>query len=154
MNPLLMLIYNNDELLTDVCSEIARLGIEPYVRLVGAVPYDRLPSYYTAADYFILGSHHEGSGFALLEALACGVPPIVTDIPSFRAITSNGTVGALWKPGDPDSFVQAFHKAKQNHSSRQSLRAYFERELSYDVLGKKALRLYEEIVRRKNGGGR
>ncbi len=154
MNPLLMMVYNNDELLTDVRSEVTRLGIERHVRFVGAVPYDRLPSYYSAADYFVLGSHDEGSGFALLEALACGVTPIVTDIPSFRAITRNGTVGALWKPGDTDSFVQAFHKTKQSSSSRQSVRTYFERELSYDVLGKKALRLYEEIVRRKNGGGR
>ena len=34
-----------------------------------------------AADIFTLGSHREGSGYALTEALACGLPPVVTDIP-------------------------------------------------------------------------
>ena len=49
-----------------------------------------------AADLFVLGSHREGSGYSLIEALACGLPPIVTDIPSFRSLTGAGVVGALW----------------------------------------------------------
>ena len=53
-----------------------------------------------AADVFVLGSHREGSGYSLIEALACGLPPVVTDIPSFRSLTAAGAVGALWPCGD------------------------------------------------------
>jgi hypothetical protein len=49
-----------------------------------------------AADLFVSGSQREGSGTALLESLACGLPPIVTDIPSFRMLTCDGRIGALW----------------------------------------------------------
>ncbi len=51
--------------------------------------------YYNSADYFVLGSHYEGSGFSLVEAMSCGVIPIVTDIPSFRMMTNNGKIGTL-----------------------------------------------------------
>ena len=72
------------------------------VRLVGYVPQEKLPAYYSAADIFVLGSHHEGSGYALIEACACGAVPVVTRIPPFRAITGDGARGALWPPGDAD----------------------------------------------------
>ena len=43
-----------------------------------------------AADLFVLGSHREGSGYSLIEALACGLPPVVTDIHAFRTLTGCG----------------------------------------------------------------
>ena len=39
---------------------------------------------YSAADLFVVGSHHQGSGYALMEACACGAVPVVTAIPTFR----------------------------------------------------------------------
>ena len=57
-----------------------------------------MPNYYSAADVFISGSHYEGSGYALIEAMSAGLVPIVTDIPSFRSIA--GDCGERWQPGD------------------------------------------------------
>ena len=53
-----------------------------------------------AADLFVLGSHREGGSSALVEAMATGRTPVVTDIPSSRALTGNGAVGELWPCGD------------------------------------------------------
>ena len=64
---------------------------------LGRLPHERLAAYYSAADIFVSGSHREGSGYALIEAMACGAIPCVTDIPSFRAIT--GGCGALLAGG-------------------------------------------------------
>ena len=50
-----------------------------------------MPNYYGAADVFVSGSHSEGSGYALIEAMSAGVVPVVTDIPSFRAIAGDDT---------------------------------------------------------------
>ena len=77
------------------------------VRLVGAVPHDRMAPFYSAADLFVVGSHHEGSGYALMEACACGAVPVVTDIPTFRLLTAGGSVGALWTPGDAAGCARA-----------------------------------------------
>ncbi len=72
--------------------------------LVGRVDRADLPNYYAAADVFVSGSHYEGSGYALIEAMSAGVVPVVTDIPSFRAIA--GDTGARWTPGDAADFAR------------------------------------------------
>ena len=47
-----------------------------------------MAAFYSAADLFVVGSHHEGSGYSLMEACACGAMPVVTDIPTFRLLTA------------------------------------------------------------------
>ncbi len=71
-----------------------------------------------AADLFVLGSHREGSSFALIEALATGLTPVVTDIPSLRALTGNGAVGALWPCGDAGALDDALRSARRGDSAR------------------------------------
>jgi glycosyltransferase involved in cell wall biosynthesis len=145
-NPLLLMVYQDGKLLSEVRRTVATLGLGSHVNLVGVVPHDRLRFFYSAADYFMLGSHQEGSGYALLEALACGVAPLVTDIPPFRKITHDGRVGALWKVGDPESLAQAFSTLCKRVIARKRIREYFRRFLSYDTLGRKALLAYREIL--------
>ena len=58
---------------------------------------------YAAADVFVLGSRHEAASFALIEALAFGVTPVVSDIPAFRALTAAREVLARpWTQGRRD----------------------------------------------------
>ncbi|GAC1672270.1 MAG: glycosyltransferase family 4 protein [Steroidobacteraceae bacterium] len=77
------------------------------VHFLGALPHERIELLMRAADLFVLGSHREGSGYSLIEALACGLPPVVTDIPSFRALTGGGAVGRLWPCGDTRALCEA-----------------------------------------------
>jgi glycosyltransferase involved in cell wall biosynthesis len=88
-----------------------------------------------SADVFVLDSHHEGSGFALAEALARGVVPVVTDIPSFRVMTGGGTVGTLWPPGRPDALADALRAT----SGRAPARAIFDERLSWPAIGRAAV---------------
>lgn len=120
------------------------------VRLLGRLPHEVIESLMQAADLFVLGSHHEGSGYALLEALACGVTPVVTDIPSFRALTAQGTIGELWSVGDPDALCRALLSAvpRLHSRTRATVREYFDRELSFDALGSKWSAIYADVVRR------
>ncbi len=74
-----------------------RIAADPRLRdrvqLLGRVPHLRIEQLMCAADIFVLGSHREGSGYSLIEALSCGLPPVVTDIPSFRALTGGARSG-------------------------------------------------------------
>jgi glycosyltransferase involved in cell wall biosynthesis len=120
------------------------------VHLLGRVPHERIELLQRAADLFVLGSHRESTGFALIEALACGLPPVVTDIPSFRSITGAGAVGQLWPCGDPRALCEALRSgaARVDAATREAVRTHFERELSFDALGRKLAAMYHDAVER------
>ncbi len=56
------------------------------MHLLGRVPHERIEMLMRAADLFVLGSHREGGNTSLIEALATGLLPVVTDIPSSRSL--------------------------------------------------------------------
>src|SRR5262245_2053097 len=128
----LTMIYDGDELLPLVHARVRSPALRDRVRLLGPVAHRRLPAFYSAADLFVLGSHHEGSGYALLEACACGVLPVVTDIPSFRVITAGGSFGALWNAGDAGACARALVNAARSDTARARalMTAHFDRALS------------------------
>src|SRR4030095_15835086 len=101
-----------------------------------------------AADFFTLGSHREGSGYALTEALACGLPPVVTDIPSFRAMTGRGAVGWLWPSGNAHGLCDALLAAASQPRAllREQARQHFERELSFKAVGRKLNAAYAKLI--------
>ena len=121
------------------------------VHLLGRVSHKRVEQLMRAADLFVLGSHREGSGFSLIEALACGLPPVVTDIPSFRSLTAAGTVGMLWPSGDSRALCAALVTcaARVSPAERVAVRAHFERELSLAALGMKLCVMYRDLVERR-----
>jgi glycosyltransferase involved in cell wall biosynthesis len=132
-----------------------RIASDPRLRdkvhLLGRLPHDRIELLMRAADIFVLGSHSEGSGYSLIEALACGLPPVVTDIPSFRSLTNAGSVGALWPCDDPAALCQALLSVARRAGSehRNAVRAHFECELSSNALGQKLTAMYEDVSARQ-----
>src|SRR5207237_10418041 len=103
------------------------------VRLVGFVPHAQMAAFFSAADLFVVGSAHEGSGYSLLEACACGAVPVVTNIPSFRAITNRGAIGVLWPHGDASACAHALVDAAHRDlpEERRRVLHHFERHLSW-----------------------
>jgi glycosyltransferase involved in cell wall biosynthesis len=145
----LTMVYGTDELLPDVRARLqSSATLRDRVTLVGRVPHQRVGSFFSAADMFVVGSHHEGSGYALLEACACGVVPIVTDIPSFRAITARGSWAALWTPGDAAAFADAVVRAARSDPgrSRPAIEEHFNRCLSWPAIGRRAVEIYGAVA--------
>ncbi|WP_254524314.1 glycosyltransferase family 4 protein [Natrinema caseinilyticum] len=79
----------------------ARLGIDGAVVCHGEIPHPDLPSYYAAADVFCLPSHTESFGLANVEAMACEVPVVTTDLEGIKTYLANGENGLLVQVGDP-----------------------------------------------------
>ena len=146
--------FGSAPLLNDVQNRIATdPDLRGRVHLLGRVPHERIEQLMRAADLFVLGSHREGSGYSLIEALACGLPPIVTDIPSFRALTGGGAVGMMWSCDNPHSLCAALRSVagRLNSEMRAAVRAHFERELSFDSLGQKLAAMYRDVLERNSG---
>jgi glycosyltransferase involved in cell wall biosynthesis len=124
------------------------------VRLLGRAPHEQIEQLMRAADLFVLGSHREGSGYSVIESLACGLPPVVTDIPSFRSLTGRGAVGELWACDDPLALRAAIRTAaaRTDSGARAAVRAHFDRELSFDSVGRKLAAMYMDVLERGRKG--
>jgi glycosyltransferase involved in cell wall biosynthesis len=152
----LYMAYREADLLPAVQGRLAASPkLAAAVTLLGTIPADKMESYYNSADLFVQGSYREGSGLAVLEALACGAIPVVTDIPAFRALTAGGQVGALFPPGEAHAFAEAFLRlaGRERQTEAQAARQLFERRWSYRQVGRSACTAYEQIYQRKTGRG-
>lgn len=128
-------------------------GLAGHVHLLGRVPHERVEMLCRACDFFLLGSHREGSGYALIEALACGVTPIVSDIAAFRALTGAGSIGALVPVGDADAFAEAIMRlaSMPREPARRKILDHFARHLSFDVVGARLVDAYATLAIRSAG---
>jgi glycosyltransferase involved in cell wall biosynthesis len=130
---MLHMIYQEDDLLAVVKDKIAGSpALKNRVRLVGKVAYEQLPFWYSAADYFISGSHREGGSYALMEAMACGCIPVVTHIPAAMKTIDDGKAGYYYEAGngaDLFKILSQLDKEKQTAMSRAAV-SYFEKQLS------------------------
>jgi glycosyltransferase involved in cell wall biosynthesis len=145
----LTMIYSEDDLLDVVKERVRRSpSLTDRVRMIGAVPHDQMTAFYSAADLFVVGSHHEGSGYALMEACACGAVPVVTGIPTFRILTAGGSIGALWTPGDPTDCARALSDVGRRDldAERARLLDHFAAELSWDAVGRRAMEIYRRVL--------
>jgi glycosyltransferase involved in cell wall biosynthesis len=149
----LYMIYSDDDLLNNVQQKITGSTIlKDKVYLLGKIPHESMMLYYNSADYFVLGSHYEGSGFALNEALSCGCVPVITDIPSFRMMTDNGRLGALWQVGNKNSFVDAVNNVVQKpllYEANDCIK-FFKNNLSFDGIAVIAMLHYQKIITARN----
>lgn len=118
------------------------------VRLVGRVAHEQVAQYYSAADLFVLGSHHEGSGYAVIEALACGAIPVITDIAPFRPLTADGAIGALWETGNSVALRVALERVMARDLRRERTAAIelFARHFTWPHIGERALSIYREAI--------
>lgn len=145
----LWICHGSDELLPRIERRLATAPVlRERVHLLGAVSHEAVESLMNASDLYVSASRREGSGYALIEALACGLPPVVSDIPSFRALTGRGRVGALWACGDASALAAALEAAAMlpRAQARAATRAWFERELSFEAVGRKLGQAYAELL--------
>ena len=75
--------------------EVKKLNVNSSVRFLGRVPHEEMPNLLTQADIYVSTSLHDGTSVSLLEAMATGTFPIVTDIPSNQEWIHDGKNGFL-----------------------------------------------------------
>lgn len=81
------------------------LGAADRVQLRGRVPREDIPTYMRAADLFALYSGYEGMPHVVLEALAAGVPVVVSDRGGNREVVSDGVDGLVARYDDPTTLA-------------------------------------------------
>ncbi|MBI2993840.1 MAG: glycosyltransferase family 4 protein [Gammaproteobacteria bacterium] len=101
------------------------------------------------AHVFCLPSHHEGLPKVLLEAGACALPIVASDIPGCRAVVEPGVNGLLVPVGDAASLAAALEKLVQDGGMRSEMgrmgRHIVEERFGVETINGKILALYERV---------
>ena len=139
----ILLIVGGGELQKQLNRYIEELEVAD-VRFLGFVPNKELPNIYSCADFFIMASEYEGQPVALLEAMASGLPPIVSGIPSMRQLVEESGAGIVVdfeSPTGAASQIKAYMSSSKALEDRNVVRRYVETELSSAVCAEKYLGL-------------
>lgn len=121
-----------------------------HVHILGRVPHAQIEQLCRACDLFLATSHREGSGYALIEALACGLPPVASDIAPFRALVGDLADSRFAPPGDAPAFAGGLVSlARQSGGNRRAaIRRHFDTHLAFPVIGRRLVGIYESVVAR------
>lgn len=143
----LYVYHRTDELLPQVRAFLAeRPPLQAHVHLRGRAPFAQMEAVYNSADVFVQASHREFSGCAVLEALSCGALPVVTDLPSFRAMTAEGRFGVLFPRGDAAALAHRTLALSAGVApDRLAIRAHFEAAFSYPALAAQLDAVYQDV---------
>ena len=124
------------------------LGLPEGVRFVGQAPDVR--PYYQAADLFVLPSTREGLSVALLEAMACGLCPLVSGLPGNQELVQHGVNGLAFPPHQPGLLSTRLAEVLGDPDLRRQLgqaaRDTIERGFSAEGVAARHRDLYEQLV--------
>jgi teichuronic acid biosynthesis glycosyltransferase TuaC len=104
--------------------QIAELGLENNVRLLGELPADELAGLMSASDVVCLASSREGCPNVVLEAMACGTPVVATNVGAVEEMVGGPEHALVVPPGDPAPLEQALFDAFQKQWDREGIRAW------------------------------
>ena len=99
---------------------VGKLGMNKYIKFTGLIEHDELPKTLASADIYVSTSLSDGISVSLLEGMACGCFPVVTDIPGNRAWIRDGENGFLVPPDDPEVLADRIMSAIKNKELRES----------------------------------
>jgi teichuronic acid biosynthesis glycosyltransferase TuaC len=105
---------------------VRRLGVNDRVHFLGPLLHDRLGEALSAADIFVLATSYEGWANVFLEAMACGLPVVTTDVGGNSQVVNDRSLGRIVPFGDTHRLQQAIDEAIGTPWDRASIRAYAE----------------------------
>jgi glycosyltransferase involved in cell wall biosynthesis len=126
---------------------IRELNLENSIIFTGRLSEEELLALYQAADLFIDPSLYEGFGLQVVEAMACGIPVITSNLTSLPEIVGDAAI--LVNPTDIDSLTSAMVRVLTDSRLQNSMRQKsLERAklFSWDKAARETLAIYEELL--------
>jgi glycosyltransferase involved in cell wall biosynthesis len=130
--------------------DIARKFLQDKATFIGAIPHAKLPVYYRASDVFVYPSktNSDGMPLAILEALACGVPVVASNVGGIPCIFDGAECGILVPPNKPKALASAIECVLSEESFRYSLSKNAREHalsFSWDKITKQIEKVYNEV---------
>ena len=126
-----------------------RLQVADAVTFKGFVSREQMPPMYRKADVFVLPSQQEGMSIALLEAMASGLPVVVTDTGGTAELVTQGQNGEIVPWGDVPALTRALHNLLNAETLRRQMGAESRRralQFGWPVLATRYIELCARVV--------
>ena len=116
-----LLLVGDGTLKNSLIQKAMQLKIQDDVIFYGAVPHSKVPEIYNMIDIAIFPSVWESFGVSNLEAAACEVPQVASDIGGFKEIIEDGVTGFLVEPKNPEAISEKVIEFIQNETLRKKI---------------------------------
>jgi glycosyltransferase involved in cell wall biosynthesis len=134
---------------------LAKAGMRDRVTFLGAVPNSSMPEIYRACDIGVLPSLAEATSISGLEAMACGLPLVGTNVGGIPAIVADGVSGVLVPPADPKALAEALGRMVDDAGLRRAMgkagRRSAQDNFSWPIIARRTAAAYEACLSQRSG---
>lgn len=126
-----------------------QLGITGKIKFLGRISNEHVASLMKDAGVYVSTAKADGTSIALLEAMASGLVPVVTDIEANRPFISHGKDGYLFPPGDEKVLAECIIKALSREISNSDLenkRKEIKDTIYWNTIAKKYIAIYDQLA--------
>jgi glycosyltransferase involved in cell wall biosynthesis len=127
------LILDQGKLLPHLQEKVRELRIEKAVKFIGRVPHQEMVNYLHISDVALSVPSIDATSSSLLEGMSCGVPLVVSDLPTNRRWIKNGWNGLVVPPGDKEKLAAAILQLLEDETLRKTFG-----QRSYQIVKEKA----------------
>lgn len=145
--PISLAIVGRGYLYNSLKQQVSDYDLQNDVKIIRQIPYNRLKHYYSHHDIFVLPSVVEPNGSVVVEAMACGLPVIISNVGGMLDFVEDGRNGYIFAVGDyrdlADKILKLVDKEKREKLSKESLKLVKEK-FDWDVLIKKYIKVFKK----------
>ncbi|MHB8163130.1 MAG: glycosyltransferase family 4 protein [Methanoregula sp.] len=144
------IIPGKGELQDQLKSKVKQMGLEAKIKFLGFLDKEQIITLYQNAIIFVMPSHYEGLPTVLLEAMACGLPVIATDIGGNNEVITSYQNGILVPPKSPVELAKAIEILLHDEDLRRRLgnnaRDTIIREYTWEKIAGNTIDCYRRIL--------
>lgn len=153
-----LIFIGEGHLRSPLIAQIGKAGLEQHVKITGLIPREQVYQYMATADLFVSASSIEGLPVAVLEAMACRCPVILSDIPSHREIAEGVDFIPLIWPDDVAGFAREMQKFQAMSSSErveigERCRKLVEERFNLAAMHRGYAQIYSQVIKGRDDSG-
>lgn len=153
-----LMMTGNGPLFPKIYGLVKRYKLEKNVLFRGYVARNTMPDLLGVASVYVLPSLKEGMPYALLEAMACGLPVIGSNIPGVNDVIVNGENGLLVPPRDPKALAEAIltllNDVKMRKKLGQNARELIVKKYNWNKIIPLMEKVYREAIKENTWNGK
>ena len=150
MKNIQFLIVGDGTQLEEMKIKSSKLYLDKYVSFTGFISPESVVEYYQKMSIFIAVSTRESFGVSILEAAACEVPAITSDVGGLPEVNKHNETGLVISPKSPGELAKAIKKLVNNNSLRERMgkkaRQRVIQEFNWETNIQKMISVYNDIV--------